>query len=142
MSKSYEIDFAKQLQDHLKQGIDMTCKEAVKIINTHANNLKDKIAQDSPIDNKGDNPGEYKNNWHLKRASARGFEINEAVIYQGKPTYHLTHLLEYGHGYIDKNGERHQPKAGKEGKRPHIYGNESKEIVQLIEDLNAKLGGG
>lgn len=127
MSKEYEVNLADQLGKFLQDEFKKIDAECVKMLNQHANSLKEKISKDSPEDT-----GEYKKNWKVSRAKSEGLTLKDATVYQGSPTYHLTHLLEYGH--IAENGKR-------VGKRPHIYDNAGKEIEELITDMQNKFGG-
>ena len=133
MSASNKVDFAEELMKYLTVEVHAVDKQAVKLINAHAEHLRGNIEENSPVNENGEKPGEYRNNWKVKKASRSGLLLHEAVVYNDKPTYRLTHLLENGH--IAANGKR-------VGQKPHIKSNAEKEIKDLADDLNKKFGGG
>ena len=132
MSASNKVDFAEELMKYLTVEVRAIDEQAVKLINAHAEHLRGTIEESSPVDESGENPGEYKYNWKIKKAKSSGMLLHECVVYNDKPTYRLTHLLENGH--IAANGDR-------VGRKPHIKSNAIEEIKALAEDLNNKFGG-
>ena len=54
-----------------------------------ARDAANKLKQSSPKDK-----GEYARNWAVKK------EAGKATVYNNKPTYRLTHLLENGHDVV------------------------------------------
>lgn len=130
--KKLKVDFAEELMKYLTVEVRAIDEQAVKLINAHAEHLRGIIEENSPVDEDGEKPGQYKKNWKVKKASRSGLLLHESVVYNDKPTYRLTHLLENGH--IAANGKR-------VGKKPHIKSNAKEEIKALAEDLNNKFGG-
>ena len=51
---------------------------------------------------------------------------------RNKTDYQLTHLLENGHAYIDKDGVRQE---GPVGKVPHINKAADEEIEEFVKDM-------
>lgn len=127
-----KVDFNEELMKYLNSEIKAIDTDAIKLINAHAEHLRGIIEENSPVNKKGEKPGQYKKNWKVKKAKRDGLLLHEAVVYNDKPTYRLTHLLENGH--IAANGKR-------VGKKPHIKSNAEDEIKAVAEDLNNKFGG-
>lgn len=132
MSVSNKVDFDEELMKYLTDEVRAIDTEAIKLINAHAEHLRGIIEENSPVDKKGEKPGQYKKNWKVKKAKSSGLLLHEAVVYNDKPTYRLTHLLENGH--IAASGDR-------VGRKPHIKSNAIEEIKSTAEDLNNKFGG-
>lgn len=85
--------YTKNVNTTMQSVFDITARDA-------ANKLK----QTSPKDK-----GDYARNWAVKK------EAGKAIVYNKKPTYRLTHLLENGHDVV-VNGQ----KVGRAKPQVHI----------------------
>lgn len=86
------------------------------IINDVAKETVRELKKTSP-----EKDGDYKKNWTYKKL--RGDSVrNQVVIYEKKPEYRLTHLLEKGHA---KRG------GGRVSAKPHIKEAEKKAIESI-----------
>ena len=85
--------YTKNVNTTMQSVFDITARDA-------ANKLK----QTSPKDK-----GDYARNWAVKK------EAGKAIVYNKKPTYRLTHLLENGHDVV-VNGQ----KVGQAKPQTHI----------------------
>ena len=77
------------LSDYLQSQCDVISKDMEKIMKESAEELKDQIMKDSPVDT-----GEYKEGWIVTKSQKPG-EVEFVV--RNKSKYQLTHLLEHGH---------------------------------------------
>lgn len=107
--------YAKEVTEDIKADAKTTAYQA-----------REKIKKNSPS-----RSGRYKKNWAVKKAYEDANEIRY-VVYNKKPTYRLTHLLEKGHA--KKNG-------GRVRAYPHIRPAElwaRKEFVNLVKEAVKK----
>lgn len=89
----------------------------------------DKGAQDLKNELKATSPkrsGRYAKNWKVKKNG------RSRTVYNGKPTYRVTHLLEYGHA--SRGGGR------KVGAIPHIKPAEDKYAEIMHENIKRRIG--
>lgn len=117
MAKSLE----QQLSDVLVLYSQEVTEQVKKDAKTTAYHAKGKIQKNAPS-----RSGRYKKNWAVKKAYEDANEVRY-VIYNKKPTYRLTHLLESGHA---KKG------GGRVRAYPHIRPAElwaQKEFVNLVK---------
>ena len=111
----------KQLNDMLVFYSQEVTEQIKKDAKTTAYHARGKIQKNSPS-----RSGRDKKNWAVKKASEDANEVR-SVIYNKKPTYRLTHLLESGHA---KKG------GGRVRAYPHIRPAElwaQKEFVNLVK---------
>lgn len=90
------------------------------IINDVAKETVKELKATSPR-RKGPQGGQYKKNWAYKKLREDSVR-SQVVIYEKKPEYRLTHLLEKGHA---KRG------GGRVDARPHIKKAEEKAIKSI-----------
>ena len=111
----------KKLNDTLALYSQKVTEQVKKDAKTTAYHAKGKIQKNSPR-----RSGRYKKNWAVKIAFEDANEVRY-VIYNKKPTYRLTHLLESGHAKKD---------GGRVRAYPHIRPAElwaQKEFVNLVK---------
>lgn len=76
--------------------------------------------------------GDYRKNWRKRQAYADKRTKRNTVYNDNE--YGLAHLLEYGHGYVDKDGRRRENVARA---IPHIAPVEQEAIEALQERIEA-----
>ncbi|MBR1751906.1 MAG: HK97 gp10 family phage protein [Ruminococcus sp.] len=77
------------LADYLQNECDIITKDTEKLLKDSADELKEKIKEDSPYET-----GEYMEGWVISKRQKPG-EVE--YIVRNKDKYQLTHLLEHGH---------------------------------------------
>ncbi len=88
----------------------------------------DKGAQDLKNELKATSPkrsGRYAKNWKVRKNG------RSRTVYNGKPTYRVTHLLEHGHASRD---------GGRVGAKPHIKQAEEKYGNIMHENIKRRIG--
>ena len=88
----------------------------------------DKGAQDLKNELKATSPkrsGRYAKNWKVRKNG------RSRTVYNGKPTYRATHLLEHGHASRD---------GGRVRAIPHIKPTEIKYQEKLAENIKRRIG--
>lgn len=93
---------------------------AVKLV---ARETAAELRETSPVGPTGD----YAENWSHRRSPDPGKDFMSMVVYNKKPHYRKTHLLEKGHRAVD---------GGFVDARPHIARAEAKAYEWLDEQLN------
>lgn len=96
---------------------------AVKLV---ARETAAELQETSPVGTTGD----YADSWSYRRSPDKGKDYMSMVVYNKKPNYRRTHLLEHGHAAVDGSWV---------DARPHIKKAEEKAGVWLEEQLTRKL---
>ena len=78
--------------------------------------------------------GKYNNGWKVKKTKNRLYV--ECIVYNTH--YQLTHLLENGHDWVGRNGQR---KVGASKPRRHIAPVNDKAQKQVVEEIERAIGG-
>ena len=111
------------LADYLQSECDAITRDMEKVLKESADELKEKIISDSPVDE-----GEYKEGWIVSKRQKPG-EVEYVV--RNKTKYQLTHLLEHGHD---------NPLTGKRTEGiPHINDNADKAIRKCGDKIDNEL---
>lgn len=113
-------EYKNEVDEVTAEVIDEVSKECV-------NDLK----QASPV-KKGRSGGKYKRGW--KRTYTKNV-LGEKIVAIHNTQYQLTHLLEYGHDLVSKDGTVY----GRARAIPHIEPVEQKTIAKYEEELARKL---
>ena len=111
------------LADYLQGECEAITKDMEKTLKESAEELKEKIKADSPVDS-----GRYKEGWIVTKQQSAG-EVN--FIVRNKTSYQLTHLLEHGH---------ENPLTGKRTEGiPHINNNADAAIRKCGDKINSDM---
>ena len=123
-------DIKEQLQIIIDQEVIKLRSGADKLAKKHANALVRRIKNDAPV-----KTGKYKKSWK----SEKTYENAESVEYTVRAVKHfrLSHLLEHGHGYIGKDGQRKFVKG-----IPHINNNAKAEMDAYLKEVEELADGG
>ena len=97
-------------------------EHAVKVV---AKATAEELRETSPVGPTGD----YAENWSHKRSQDKGKDFMSMVVYNKKPHYRKTHLLEKGHRAVDGSFV---------DARPHIAQAEEKASTWLDDMLNRR----
>lgn len=131
MINSNRFDFSKAVKQTLNYQVAITAEAISEVVPQVAQEAVRKLRQTSPKrDGKG--PHEYSKNWKWKYEKGR--LKCEAIVYGGKPTYRLAHLLEHGHAR--RGGGRDVP--GIEHIRPVEEWANDEAVNRIIEYLERK----
>lgn len=95
---SNKFNFAEVLDNYLRYYQDGVVENLNAAIRETAKEAVKKLKAESPRGT-GPSSGEYAANWKYKFEynGKRWRKVGGAVVYGGKPTYRLAHLLEHGH---------------------------------------------
>lgn len=125
------IDALKTYTDSVTEGVKKAVKEA-------ADEALPEVKAASPVKAFGKNRGKYQKGWRVsERQGSTAVRALESV--HNATDYQLTHLLEYGHKIIGRDGQQH----GFVSARPHIAAvNEAtqKRLQEKIESVIQKGG--
>lgn len=127
------MDLDKQLKAVFDGTFVSVASNCDKYAKSHSKKLADKLKEASPKlkkAKKGRVPGKYAKGWESKKTTQHAYAPE--YIVRNKTDYQLTHLLENGHAYIDKDGVRQE---GPVGKVPHINKAADEEIEEFVKDM-------
>lgn len=94
MINSNRFDFSDAVKQTLRHELNITAEGISVIIPQVAKEACKKLKETSPR-RAGKSQHLYSKNWKWKYEKGR--LTCEAIVYGGKPTYRLAHLLEHGH---------------------------------------------
>lgn len=127
---------AEKLQDTIQDLVATYCTEVQDAQNAVIQEVCDECVEElkrtSPVGN-GKGRGQYARNWKHKVTLNRARQYVETVYNQGQ--YRLTHLLEYGHDLVSKNGKLY----GRTKAIPHIKPAEEHAIENYERELKKVL---
>lgn len=109
---------AKQFEEY----VELTTEEVTSICKEVADDVKEKIKEEAPVDT-----GRYKKSWDVTETEKKRMGVTYTV--HSKTQYRLTHLLEFGHA---KRG------GGRTKAQPHIAKGEQLAITELKQKAGAK----
>lgn len=121
--------FDKEIQDALKAYSESVYDVFAEVSQEVAKEAVKKLKATSPK-REGKSKHTYARNWKYKQDKNR--ISAKAIIYGGKPTYRLAHLLEYGHA---KRG------GGRVSGIEHIKPVEEWADNEVVERIVQKIGG-
>ena len=118
--KAVAIDeMGNAIAKEFEQYVDLTADEVKRIVAEVAEDVKEKIKDESPVDT-----GAYKKSWTVTQTKKSSLGAEYTVHSTGK--FRLTHLLEYGHA---KRG------GGRTRAQPHIAKGESLAISEIKQKM-------
>lgn len=118
--KAVSIDeMGNAIAKEFEQYVDLTAGEVKKIVAEVAEDVKEKIQEEAPVDT-----GAYKKSWTATRTKESALGAGYTV--HSKDKYRLTHLLEFGHA---KRG------GGRTRAQPHIAKGESLAISEIRQKM-------
>ena len=118
--KTVSIDeMGNAIAKEFEQYVDLTADEVKKIVAEVAEDVKEKIQDEAPVDT-----GAYKKSWMVTQTKKSALGAEYTV--HSKEKYRLTHLLEFGHA---KRG------GGRTKAQPHISKGESLAISEIKKKM-------
>ncbi|MCM1096931.1 MAG: HK97 gp10 family phage protein [Ruminococcus flavefaciens] len=118
--KAVSIDeMGNAIAKEFEQYVDLTADEVKKIVAEVAEDVKEKIREEAPVDT-----GAYKKSWAVTQTKKSALGAEYTV--HSKEKYRLTHLLEFGHA---KRG------GGRTKAQPHIAKGESLAISKIKQKM-------
>lgn len=118
--KTVSIDeMGNAIAKEFEQYVDLTSDEVKKIVAEVAEDVKEKIKEEAPVDT-----GAYKKSWTATRT--KNSSLGAAYTVHSKEKYRLTHLLEFGHA---KRG------GGRTKAQPHIAKGENFAISEIRKQM-------
>lgn len=104
----------------------MTSEVAKEVVEQTAKDTVARLKELSPKDR-----GNYAKTWKYDKSQIRrGLWRFSTVVYNDK-NYRLTHLLEYGHDIVNKNGD----KKGRTTAQPHIAKAEEIALEEMTNNM-------
>ena len=118
--KTVSIDeMGNAIAKEFEQYVDLTADEVKKIVAEVAEDVKEKIQKEAPVDT-----GAYKKSWMVTQT--KNSSLGAEYTVHSKKKYRLTHLLEFGHA---KRG------GGRTKAQPHIGKGESLAISEIKQKM-------
>lgn len=118
--KAVSIDeMGNAIAKEFEQYVDLTADEVKKIVAEVAEDVKEKIQEEAPVDT-----GAYKKSWIVTQTKKSSLGAEYTV--HSKEKYRLTHLLEFGHA---KRG------GGRTKAQPHIAKGENLAISKIKQKI-------
>lgn len=114
---------ATAIMQELETYTENTIEDVTHAVKLVAKATAEELRETSPVGATGD----YSENWSYRRSPDKGKSFMDMVVYNKKPEYRKTHLLEKGHRAVDGSFV---------DARPHIAKAEEKASIWLDEQLN------
>lgn len=114
---------ATSIMSELQTYVDNTLEDVQHAVKVVAKATAEELQETSPVGSTGD----YAESWAYRRSPDSGKDFGDMVVYNKKPNYRKTHLLEKGHRAVDGSFV---------DARPHIEQAEEKALTWLDEQLN------
>lgn len=114
---------AAQIMTEVTTYAENTIEDVTHAVKVVARATAEELQETSPVGATGD----YAENWSYRRSPDKGKSFMDMVVYNKKPEYRKTHLLEHGHEAVDGSFV---------AARPHIAQAEEKASHWLDDMLN------
>ena len=114
---------ATQIMAEVTTYVENTVEDVEHAVKVVAKATAEELRETSPVGA----TGEYAENWSYRRSPDKGKRFMDMVVYNKKPEYRKTHLLEKGHEAVDGSFV---------AARPHIAPAEEKASRWLDDMLN------